>query len=64
MFLQRKHYLKKVRIRKFSGPQFLTFELSTKIYKLNLHIQSESWKIQTRKFPNTDTFYGVITYQD
>ena len=30
-------------------------------YRVNLHIQSECWKIWTRKIPNTDAFHaGVI----
>ena len=30
------------------------------IYSANLRIQSEYWKIRTRKTPNTDTFYAEI----
>ena len=33
----------------FSGPHFLVFGLYTEIYLLNLRIQSEYGKIETRK---------------
>ena len=29
-------------------------------YSVSLRIQSEYWKIQTRKIPNTDTFHAVL----
>ena len=38
------HSVKNVRIRSFSGPYFAAFGLN----------------IQTRKTPNTDTFYAVV----
>ena len=30
--------------------------------EVSLHIQSECGKIRTRKTPNTDTFYAVISF--
>ena len=47
------------RIWSFSGPYFPAFGLNTEIYGVNLRIHSECGKIQTRKTPNTDTFYAV-----
>ena len=44
----------------FSGPYFPTFELNVERYSAFLHIQSECRKIQTRKTPNTNTFYVVF----
>ena len=35
--------------RVFSGPYFPVLGLNTEIYAVNLRIQSEHWKIQTRK---------------
>ena len=52
-------FVKSVRIRKYSGPHFLAFELNTERYSVSLHIQSERGKILTRITPNTDTFYAV-----
>ena len=46
------HCVKSVQMRKygfFSGPYFPVFGLNTEIYGLNLRIQSEYWKIRTRK---------------
>ena len=42
--------MKSVRIRSFSGPYFPAFLL---------RIQSECWKIRTRKASRTDTFHAV-----
>ena len=53
------HCVKSVWIRSFSGPYFPVFGLNTEIYSVNLRIQSECGKIQTRKTQNTDTFYTV-----
>ena len=39
---------------------FLAFGLNTEIYEVNFHIQSECWKIPTRKTPNTNTFDAVF----
>ena len=49
------HCVKCVRIRGFSCPYFPAFELNAEIYRVNLRIQSECGKIQTRKTPDTDT---------
>ena len=43
------HCVKHVCIRSYSGPYFPAFELNTEIYSVNLRIQSECWKIRTRK---------------
>ena len=51
--------MKSVRIRSFSGPYFPAFVLNTERYGVYLRIQSEYWKIQTRKTSNTDTLYAV-----
>ena len=53
------HYLKSVRIQSFSGPYVPAFGLNTKIYRVNLCIQSKCGKIPIRKTPNTNTFYAV-----
>ena len=58
MFIHQ-HFVKRARIRSFSGPWFPVFELKSKIYSVNLRIQSECGKIRTRKTPNKDTFYAV-----
>ena len=42
-------YLKSVCFWSFFVPYFLTFELNTEIYSVNLRIQSECGKIRTRK---------------
>ena len=51
--------VKSVQIRSFSGPCFPVFELNTKIYAINLRIQSEWRKKRTRKTPYLDTFHPV-----
>ena len=51
--------VKSVCIRRFSVPQFPTFELNTEIYRVNLRIQSACGKMRKRKTPNTNTFYAV-----
>ena len=56
------HCVESVRIQSFSGPHFPAFGLSTKIYGVNLLIQSECGKLRTRKTLNTDTFYTVISF--
>ena len=53
------HCLKSVRFRSFSGQYFPAFGLNTERYFISLCIQSGCGKIQTRKIPNTDTFYAV-----
>ena len=49
----------KVRLYGVFGPYFLLFGLNTEIYSVNLRVQSKYRKLQTRKTPNTDTFYAV-----
>ena len=51
--------VKSVQIRSFSGPCFPVFGLNTKIYGVNLRIQSEWRKKRTRKTPYFDTLYPV-----
>ena len=43
----------------FSGPHLPPFGLHMEIYRVNIRIQSEYWKIRTRKIPNTNIFYAV-----
>ena len=57
--LDRLHYLKSVRIRSFSSPNFPAFGLNTEKYGVSLRIQSKCGKIQARKTPNTDTFHAA-----
>ena len=52
-------FIKSVRIRSFSGPYFPAFGLNTKIYRLNLRIQSKCTKNRGRKTANTDNFYAL-----
>ena len=54
------HCVKSVRIRIFIGPYFPAFGLNTERYSVSLCIQSECGKMQTRKTPDTDTFYAVM----
>ena len=58
-FLSISHCAKSPPIWSFSGPHFAVFGLNTEIYRVNLRIQSEFGKMQTRKTPNTDTFHAV-----
>ena len=57
------HCLISARFWSFSGLYFpavrLNTGLNTKIYSVNLRIQSECGKIGTRESPNMDTFYTV-----
>ena len=59
IFLQANHCVKSVHIRGYSGSYFPAFGLNTERYGVSFQIQSECWIIQTRKTPNTDTFYAV-----
>ena len=52
-----------VSIQIFCGPYFSAFGLNTKNYRANLLIRSEWGEIQTRKTPNTDTFYVVLHFE-
>ena len=63
------HCVKSVRIRSYSGPHFLTFELNTERHGVYLRIQTECGKnsvecgeMPTRITPNMDTFYAVDTW--
>ena len=52
--------MKSARIKSFSGPYYPAFGLNTETYYVNLRIQSEWRDMQTRKTPNTDTFYVAL----
>ena len=54
----RRHSVKSVRIRSYSGLHFHAFGLNTERYRVSLRIQSECGKMPTRIIPNTDTFYS------
>ena len=53
------HCVKNVRIRSFPGPYFPAFRLNIEIYPVNISIQSKWSNIQTRKTPNTGSFFAV-----
>ena len=53
------HFVKRVRIRSYSGPYFPTFGLNTEKYSVPLRIQSECGKMRSRITPNTATFHAV-----
>ena len=55
----KKHCVKSVRIRSYSGPYFTVSDWISLRNSLFLRIQSECWKIRTRITPNTCTFYAV-----
>ena len=55
----KRHCVKSVHIRSYSGPNFPAFGLNTKRYYVSLRIQSKCWKMRTRITPKTDTFYAV-----
>ena len=46
---QEDHCVKSVQVRSYSGPYFPIFGLDTEIFAVNVFIQSEYGKIQTRK---------------
>ena len=48
------------RIQGFWCPYFPKFRLNTKIYSINLRIQTKSGKIWTRKTPNMDTWKTAV----
>ena len=50
---------KSVRIRSYSGPHFLAFELNTVRQGVSLRIQTKCGRMWTRITPNRDTFYAV-----
>ena len=49
-------------VQSFSCLYFLALRLNTKIYSVNIHIQSTSAKMRTRVTPNTATFYVVMHF--
>ena len=53
------HCVKSVLIRSFSGQYFPAFGVNTRRYGVSLYIQSECWKIWTRKTLNMDNFHAV-----
>ena len=74
-YMKYKNGVKIVRIRSFSGLHFSGFGLNaerylsifsrnSERYLVSLRTQSESREIQTRKIPNTDTFYAVKNSQE
>ena len=60
-FMNKVDYVKSVRIRSFSGPYFLALGLNTRRYGVSPRIQYECGKIRTRKTPNEDNFYAVVS---
>ena len=57
MFYLMPNFVKRIRIRSFSGPYFPGFGLNTE--RCFVFIQSECGKKWIRKTPNTDTFHAV-----
>ena len=55
--IKRKHCVKSVHVRSYSGPYYLAFGLNAERYSISLPNQSECGKIRTRITPNTDTFH-------
>ena len=51
-----------MRNRSYSGLRFPAFGLNKERYGVSLRIDSEYGKIRTRITPNTDTFYGVLSF--
>ena len=62
-FVMNRYYVKRVRIRSYSGPYFPALGLNTERYPISLRIQSECGKIQTRMTSNTDTFHVVRIFE-
>ena len=56
------HCVKRVLIRRFSGPYYAALKLNTEIYSVNLRIQSKWGIIRTRKTSQLGTFYAVPLY--
>ena len=54
-----RHWVKSVRIRRYSSPYFPAFVLSTERYFISFRIQTKCRKIRTRITPNTVAFYAV-----
>ena len=61
-FSTRTHYVKRVRIRSYSGRHFPAFGMNTERYGVSLRIQSECGKMRTRITRNTDTFYTMTIF--
>ena len=57
------HWVKCVCIRSFGGPYFPVFGLNTERYGVYLRIESKCGKKRTRKTPNTDIFYAVLSIE-
>ena len=55
------HCVESVRIWSFSGLYFPAVWLNAQRYFVSLRTQSEYGKMRTRKTPNTDTFYVILT---
>ena len=53
------HWIKRVRIRSYSGPHFSTFGLNKERFSVSLCIQSKCGNVRNRITPNMDTFYAV-----
>ena len=58
------HFVKRVRIRSYSGPYFPTFGLNTKKCGVSLRIKSEWEKMRTRITTNADSFYAVSLFEN
>ena len=58
-YASKKHCVKSVLIRSYSGPPLPAFGLNTERYSISLRSQSECGKTRTRITPNTDTFYAM-----
>ena len=54
------YYVKSVRIRSYSDPQFPTFGLNMERCYVSLRIQFEYRKIPNRITANTEAFYAVL----
>ena len=48
------HFVKRVRIRNYSGPQY------SRIFPYSVRRQENAEKMRTRINPNTDSFYAVF----
>ena len=57
--LDKRHCVKRFRIRSYSGPLFPAFGLNTERWGMFLGVQSECGKMRTRITPNTNTFHAV-----
>ena len=62
ILLRRPHCIKVYKYGVFSGPYFPVSGLNTKIYFVNLHIQSKYEKYGPEKTPYLGTFHAVSTF--